>query len=212
MSVDACKSAAHPSVISIPWLINVGVGLLEVPYTGYDPQAIYDHCQRIPMAHPLLAEKYVTHPIVCADHQGGLVAVSFKCKPHTTGPLVAHGPQHGCAVLLIEHIARINEEKPSVLPQGVMLPQEPHLVNPPLGTGFQPPVELLRPTCLIGFCPCHFQQSLHEHPLLGPSHSNWPYTRAISKADEAPRHQRPVGRPGWVSVGHPVPKLPNNMT
>ena len=26
MSVDACKSAAHPSVISIPWLINVGVG------------------------------------------------------------------------------------------------------------------------------------------------------------------------------------------
>ena len=30
------------------------------------------------MAHPLLAEKYVTHPIVCADHQGGLVAVSFK--------------------------------------------------------------------------------------------------------------------------------------
>ena len=29
--------------------------------------------------------------------------------------------------------------------------------------------------------------------------------------DKVPQHQCPVGRPGWATVGHPVPELPENM-
>ena len=65
------------------------------------------------------------------------MAVAVKFQPRTTGPLVAHRPQHGCAILLIERVLRINEEKPSVLLMGMLLPQDPHRVNPPFDTRLQ---------------------------------------------------------------------------
>ena len=108
MPADTSKSSACPCVISIPWLSNAGLGRLEVPDKGEDPQAIGDHDQEVPLCHPLLSVKEVTRPISCPDQQGGPVAVSVECKPRTIGPLVAHRPQHGGAVLIIEHIARVN--------------------------------------------------------------------------------------------------------
>ena len=38
-----------------------------------------------------------------------------KSKLLATGPLVPDSPEHGCPVLLIERITRINEEKPPIL-------------------------------------------------------------------------------------------------
>ena len=41
MYLYACGHAACPSVISIPWLSNTGVGRTDIPDKGEDPQAIY---------------------------------------------------------------------------------------------------------------------------------------------------------------------------
>ena len=109
MSLDACKSAARTSVISISWMSNAGVGRPEVPDKGEDPKAICNHGQGIPLGHFLLAMKEMTVPVACSDHQFVPVAVSVKFKPRTTGTLVAHCPQFGCEVLLIERIVRVNE-------------------------------------------------------------------------------------------------------
>ena len=55
-------------------------------------------------------------------------------------------PQHGCAVLLVERIARINEEKPPVLLLGVLLPQNLHRVDLPFEPCIQATAELLCPS------------------------------------------------------------------
>ena len=124
---------------------------------------------------------------------------------------MAHLPHHGRAVLLIERIARSNEEKLPVFLLGVLLPQEQQRMNHPLVSGFQPPAELLRPAGLLGLRPHHRQHTIFEHPLPGLTHSYWPYTRSFVEADELPQHQIPIGRSGWESVGHTVPKLPDNI-
>ena len=51
------------------------------------------------------------------------VAVAVECKPRANGTLVAHFLQHGFAVLLVERIARFNEEEPPVLLLTMILPQ-----------------------------------------------------------------------------------------
>ena len=47
--------------------------------------------------------------------------------------------------------------------------------------------------------------------MPGLPQSDWPYPKALVESNEAPRHQCPVGRPGWETFGHPVPKFPENM-
>ena len=101
--------------------------------------------------------KEVTCPIALLDHQVGPVAVAIKYKPLSNGTLLWHHPQHGGAVLLVECIACVNEEKPSVLLMGVLLPQEPHHVNTPLDTVFQIPAELLHTEGLLGLYPCFYK-------------------------------------------------------
>ena len=58
---------------------------------------------------------------------------------------MAHCPYHVYAVLLIERIVHINEEKLPDLLLGVFLSQDLHRVDNSLNTGLQPPLELLRP-------------------------------------------------------------------
>ena len=47
--------------------------------------------------------------------------------------------------------------------------------------------------------------------MPGLTHNYWTYPRALVEDDEAPQLQLPVSRPGWASVGHPVPEFPNNL-
>ena len=124
---------------------------------------------------------------------------------------MVHFLYNGCAVLLIERIARVNEEKPPVLILGLLLPQKPYRVNPPLNPGLQTPTELLLPAGLLDLRPCHRQHTLQKHLETGISHSDCPYTRVLVKADEAPWHQRPVVHPGWAFVDHTFTKIPNNL-
>ena len=98
---------------------------------------------------------------------------------------MAHHPQHSCLVLLVKRILRINEEKPPVLFMGMFLPQESHRVNPLLDPGFQPPAELLRTTGLLGLRPSRRQHALCQNLSSGFTHYNWPYNRALVKANEA---------------------------
>ena len=82
---------------------------------GEDTQTIRHHRQWISLGHPLLPVEEALLPVARPDHQCGPVAVAVEYKPRTTRPLVAHRPHHVCAVLIIEHIARVNEEEPPVL-------------------------------------------------------------------------------------------------
>ena len=142
----------------------------EVPDKGGNPQAVCNHGHGIPLGHPILSVKEVTRPVTRPDQQCGSMEVSFKCKLTPTETLVVHLPQHGCAVLLIEHITCVNKEKHLVLLLGVLLPQRPHRANPPLDPGFQSPIELLRPAGLLELLPHHRQHTLHEHLSPGLSH------------------------------------------
>ena len=88
---------------------EAGVGLLKLSDGREDYQPIIHHCQWISWGHSLLTEEEVTRLISCPDHQHVPVALAVECELRTTGPLMPHLPQHGCAFLLIERIARVNE-------------------------------------------------------------------------------------------------------
>ena len=109
---------------------------------------------------------------------------------------MTHRQQHGCAYLLIESIESINKEEPPVLLLGILLPQEPHHVDPPFNPCLQAAAELLRPAGFLGLHPRHHHHSLLQHPTPGLSHAYWSYPRALVNDDEVPQHQFPVGFPG----------------
>ena len=112
MSPDPPECAACHSVIRITGLDDAGVSLLQFLDEGEDSQTILHHLQWISLGYSLLTEEEVTCPISRPDHQCGPMLVAVEWKPRTTEPLMPRRPQHGCAVLLVERIARINEEKP----------------------------------------------------------------------------------------------------
>ena len=102
MLPDPLEVAARPSVIRVPGLGDAGVGLLKFMDEREDSHPIRHHHQCVSLGHSLLAEKEVNHSVTRTDHQRGPVAVAVEYKPHTTGSLKPHRPQHVCEVLLIE--------------------------------------------------------------------------------------------------------------
>ena len=46
-------------------------------------------------------------------------------------------PEHGCPVLLIERIARVNEEKPSILLLPVLIEEDVHCMDSALYPGLK---------------------------------------------------------------------------
>ena len=140
---------------------------------GGHPHYICHHFLWIFLGHPLLNIEELTHLIARPDHHCGSVALAVKFKLRTTRSLVAHLPQHGGAVIIIKHIACVNEEEPPVLLLGVLLPQEPHRVNTPLDPGFQILAELLRLSDILDLCPCHCYHTLCEQSHPGLYHPEW---------------------------------------
>ena len=67
----------------------------------------------------------------------GPVAAAVKSKLRATGPLMPDIPEHGCTVLLIERIARINEEKPPILLLTVLLEEDTHCMDGALYPGLK---------------------------------------------------------------------------
>ena len=75
-----------------------------------------------------------------------------------------HIPNHGCVILLIERIVRVNEEVPPVLLLVVLLPQMPHRMDTSLYSRLQATAELFRPAGLLGLRPCHHHHTLFQYP------------------------------------------------
>ena len=113
--------------------MNLGWSAWRYRIRGRNPRPYAIMARGYPWVTPLLAVKEVNCPTALHDHQGGPVVVAIKCKPRSTGPLMSHHLQHGGAVILIERIVCINEEKPPVILLGVLLPQELQYVDfPPI--------------------------------------------------------------------------------
>ena len=88
-------------------------------------------------------------------------------------------------VLLIEHIARINEEEPPVLLLFLLLPQKPHRMDPPLYPFLQATTEMFRPVGLRVLHPP--SPPTHTSPAsIAKSPAYWPFSRALVKIDELP--------------------------
>ena len=153
VTTDSIKNSTRPSVRRIPGMCDTGVGLPQFLDEGEDTQPIRHHRQWISLGHPLFTVDEVTCTVAFPHHQYGPVAVSVEYKPRNTGPPVAHRPQIGCEVLLIERIARVNEKETPVLLLGILLPQQPHNVDPPYNLRFQSTAELLHYTGLLGSAP-----------------------------------------------------------
>ena len=57
------KTSPHPCVISIPWMCDARVCILEISDDREYPYVICDHGQRVPMGHTLVAMKDVDQPL-----------------------------------------------------------------------------------------------------------------------------------------------------
>ena len=75
-----------------------------------------------------------------------------------------HIPHHGCVILLIERIVRVNEEVPPVLLLVVLLPQMPHRMDTSLYSRLQATAEMFRPAGLLGLLRRHHQLTLRQYP------------------------------------------------
>ena len=65
------------------------------------------------------------------------MALAVKSKLRATGTLMPDSPEHGCPVLLIERITRVNEEKPPILLLPVLLEEDAHRMDGALYPGLK---------------------------------------------------------------------------
>ena len=93
----------------------------------------------------------------------------------------------------------------------MLLPKEPHCVDTPLDTHLQATVELFYPSELLGLPLVTTSTNLARIRHQVPPPAYWPEPRELVDANEVSQHQCPVGRPGWVTVAHPISKLPENL-
>ena len=109
--------------------------------------------------------KEATRPAGVTDNQNVPVAVSVKGKPR------AAGLDHGRLILLIEHIACINEEEyPIILPIKLLL-QEVHHVDYTFYTRLYPDAQLLLPAGLFCLWSDKLQNALFHQPTPSFSYS-----------------------------------------
>ena len=73
------------------------------------------------------------------------MAVAVESELRATRPLIPDIPKHGCPVLLIELIPRVNEEKTAVLLLRIFLPEDAYYMNAALYPRFHPPFQLCCP-------------------------------------------------------------------
>ena len=79
MLEDVGELPPCPRVICIPRLCDTGVGSLNLPDEGEDPNDICNHGKGVPLGHTLLAKKEVALPVPRVPyHQRGPVAVAVN--------------------------------------------------------------------------------------------------------------------------------------
>ena len=109
-------------------------------------------------------------------------------------------PQHGGPIILMERVSHINEEKPPVLILQVLLPQQLHVMYPPLDTRINPSTDMFSSTGLLclysGNCKNALCRAVAPH--LSNAHRKHP--RPLIDPDQAPGHHGTIGSPGWVIV------------
>ena len=85
------------------------------------------------------------------------MAVSVKRKLRATGPLVPDSLEHGCPNLLIELVARVNEEKTPILLLLMFLPEDAHHMDGALYPCLQASHQLRRAAGGLGLRPGYLQ-------------------------------------------------------
>ena len=100
------------------------------------------------------------------------MAVAVKSKLRATGTLVPDSSEHGCPVLFIERVARVNKEKPPIFLLPVLLPEDTHRVDGALYPSLQAPCQLCGATGGLGLRPVDLQQSLRHETAQSLPHSD----------------------------------------
>ena len=88
-------------------------------------------------------------------------------------------------VILIECIMRVNEGENPILLLGVLLPQEPRRMYPPLNPRLQATTEQFRTAGLLGLRPCHHQHTLLQNPTPSIPHAYCTDPRSLVEVNEA---------------------------
>ena len=114
--------------------------------------------RRSPWVTPsLLCKKWPDPSPMSLSTSVATVTVTVKGKLRATGPLVLDSPEHGCPVLLIERVARVNEEKPPILLILKLLPEDAHRVYGALYPRLQASRQLRHATGGLGLRPGYLE-------------------------------------------------------
>ena len=112
MSLDQGGCPTFPCISVISGLHHLGMCLSQFPDEQYYPDPVHNHDKGFSLGQSLLSLEEVTGGSHSPDHHCGPVAIVVEGGMCSTGTLKLDDPQHGCPILLIEHVWRFNEDKP----------------------------------------------------------------------------------------------------
>ena len=119
-------------------------------------------------------------------------------------------PDHGCPVLLIERIARVNDEKPQILLLPVLLLEDAHRVDGALYPSLQAPRQLRGAAGGLGLRPGDLQQALCYETAPSLSHFDRSDPRLLIQRNQPAACQCPVGGPWGPPIAEPLYKVADN--
>ena len=160
----------------------------EITDDQEDTTVTYNPVQGVLLGHTILSMQEVARPFHVMHHKSGPVAVSLRSKPCATRPLILDGPQHGCPILLIECISRVNDKEAPVLLLDVLLPHKVNCMGATLNTSLHLPTQLVSATCFLCLWTIDFLDALGNQPPPSHPHAHRQNPRFFIQADEADRH------------------------
>ena len=183
-----------------------------LPISSIDIDAIRNHGKPPPLGHALLVVQEVAWPIISApNHTLGSLAVVVKRKLRTTGPLVPDRPEHGCPVIFIERVTRVNDEKSQILLLFMFLPEDTHYMDGALYPRLQSSWILRRAAGRLVLWPGHLQKTRRHHAYPCIPHPNRPDPWLLVQRDQPVAHECPIGGPRGPPIPKPLKKIPNNQ-
>ena len=101
----------------------------------------------------LTLEELIHLPFI-SNYQYVLVEMKVKVILCVTGPLIPEYPQHGSLIILIKHIAYINDWNPPVIVLVMVLPHQMPVVNPTFNSSLHKSSQMLHTSSLVvlSFC------------------------------------------------------------
>ena len=150
------------------------------------------------------------HPLI-SYHQGGPLAVIVEGKLLAREQLIPDHPHHSIPVLFIKRVTRFYNHKHPVLLLRVLLPEQLHIMYPPLYPILKSKVELFSPIGFFGLRYDHHQDAFGEAPPTCLSNSDRSDSQILIYPNQMSCHQRAILLPIWAVICKLLFQQHNNL-